>query len=158
MPHIRVIELGQHWFRQWLVLCPAPSHYPNQCWLIVNWKPGNKHQWNLNRNFIIFIQENTFEIVVGQNGGHFVHGGWGKNFSAMATLLRLWYHIIRPWTISVYILSSQESLAISVGYWSFPTPTLSPPIYTCIYIYIYIYVCVCVCMCVYVCVCVRVCV
>ena len=26
----------------WLVACSAPSHYPNQCWLIDNWIPGNK--------------------------------------------------------------------------------------------------------------------
>ena len=29
---------------------------------------------NFNRNSIIFIQENAFENVVGQNGGHFVQG------------------------------------------------------------------------------------
>ena len=52
----------------------APSHYLNQCWIIVNWTPGNKFQWNLNRNYIIFIQENAFENVVCQNGGHFVQG------------------------------------------------------------------------------------
>ena len=33
------------------------SHYPNQCWIIVNWTPGNKLQWNLNRNSIIFIKK-----------------------------------------------------------------------------------------------------
>ena len=38
-----------------------PSHYLNQCWNIVNWTPGNKLQWNLNRNLYIFIQENTYE-------------------------------------------------------------------------------------------------
>ena len=37
------------------------SHYLNQCWNIVNWNPGNKLQWNLNRNWYIFIQENLFE-------------------------------------------------------------------------------------------------
>ena len=26
----------QHWFRWWLVTWPAPSHYLNQCWNIVN--------------------------------------------------------------------------------------------------------------------------
>ena len=33
------------------------SHYLNQCWLIVNWAPGNKCQWNSNKNFIICHQE-----------------------------------------------------------------------------------------------------
>ena len=28
-----------------------PSHYLNQCWCIVNWTPGNKFEWNSNRNF-----------------------------------------------------------------------------------------------------------
>ena len=61
--------------------CTKPSHYLNQCWLIVNWTPGNKFQWNLNRNPIIFIKENAFENVVCQNGGHFVRGRWVKKKS-----------------------------------------------------------------------------
>ena len=57
VPHICVGELGQHWFRYMyrLVACSAPSHCLNHCWLIVNWTPGNKFQWNLNRNYTIFI-------------------------------------------------------------------------------------------------------
>ena len=62
-----------------LFACPASSHYLNQCWLIVNWTPGNNFQCNLNRNHIVLIQENTFEIVVCQNGGHFVQGRWYKH-------------------------------------------------------------------------------
>ena len=31
---------------------------------VVNWTPGNKFQWISNRNLMIFIQENAFEIVV----------------------------------------------------------------------------------------------
>ena len=64
MTHIRVVELGHHWFRLGLVACSAPSHYLNQCWDIVNWTPRNKLQWNFNRNSYIFIQENRFENVV----------------------------------------------------------------------------------------------
>ena len=48
--------------------------YLNQCSNIVYWTPGNKFPWNSNRNSIILIQENAFEIVVCQNGGHFVQG------------------------------------------------------------------------------------
>ena len=48
----------------WLVAWPAPSHYLNQYWNIVNWILGNRIQWNLNRNSYIFIQENAFENVV----------------------------------------------------------------------------------------------
>ena len=33
-------------------------------WNIVIWTRGKKFQWNLNRNFYIFIQENAFENVV----------------------------------------------------------------------------------------------
>ena len=40
------------------------SHYPNQCWNFVNWTLGNKLQWNRNKNFHIFIQENAFQYVV----------------------------------------------------------------------------------------------
>ena len=40
-----------------------PSHYPNQCWDIVNWIIRKLH-WNLNRNSNIFIQEKAFECVV----------------------------------------------------------------------------------------------
>ena len=50
VPHICVSELGQHWFRQWLVAYSAPSHYRNQCWFIVNWTLRNKLQWNSNQN------------------------------------------------------------------------------------------------------------
>ena len=46
--------------------CSMPSHYLNQCWLIINWIPGKIFQWNLNMNSIIF---NAIE-----NGGHFVQG------------------------------------------------------------------------------------
>ena len=47
---------------------------PEQCWLIVNWTQGNKFQWNLKRNYIIFIQENAFENIVCQNGGNLFQG------------------------------------------------------------------------------------
>ena len=36
----------------------------HQCWDIVIWTPGDKLQWNLNRNSYIFVQENAFQIVV----------------------------------------------------------------------------------------------
>ena len=41
----------------------GPSHYLNQPWNIVNWTILSKLQWNLNRNFNIFIQENAFDNV-----------------------------------------------------------------------------------------------
>ena len=36
----------------------------NQSWLIINWNPKNKLQWNANQNMKFFIQENAFENVV----------------------------------------------------------------------------------------------
>ena len=35
MPHICVIESGQHWLRRGLVAYAAPKHYPNQCYVII---------------------------------------------------------------------------------------------------------------------------
>ena len=59
-------QTNHHWFRLWLVAWPAPSHYLNQCWNIVNETLGNKLQWNFIRNSNIFIQENALENVVGE--------------------------------------------------------------------------------------------
>ena len=53
-------ETNHYWFIQWLVAWSAPSHYPNQCWDIVNWTPRNKLQWNFNRNTKLYIHENAF--------------------------------------------------------------------------------------------------
>ena len=50
---------------------------PEPFWLIVNWTHGNnsvKFEYNL----IILIQENAFENVICQDGGHFVQGIWVK--------------------------------------------------------------------------------
>ena len=41
-------------------------HYLSQCWIVANWIPGNKFQWNLNQN-TIFIQENAIENAVCKN-------------------------------------------------------------------------------------------
>ena len=70
--HICVIEMGHHWFMQWLVAFSAPSHYLNQWWLMVNWTLGNKVQWNFYQNWNIFIDKIAFENVVCQSGGHLV--------------------------------------------------------------------------------------
>ena len=45
-------------------VCPAPSHYLNQWWHIINCTVGNKLQWNLNQNRIIFIQRCKYENTV----------------------------------------------------------------------------------------------
>ena len=64
VPHIWVRTSDQHWFRYWLVAYSSPSHYLNQWWVIVNWTPVNKLQWNSNQNTKFFINENRFENVV----------------------------------------------------------------------------------------------
>ena len=55
--------LDNHYFRS------APTHYLNQCWLIVYWTRRNKLQWirkeNTKRSF------NTMLVKCLQNGGHF---------------------------------------------------------------------------------------
>ena len=59
VPHICINETGQHWFRYWLVAITVPSHYLNQCWIIVNWTLRNKLQGNFNQNTKFFIHENA---------------------------------------------------------------------------------------------------
>ena len=49
VPHICTSESCQHWFRKWLVTYSAPSHYLNQCWVIVNWTLRNKLQRNFSK-------------------------------------------------------------------------------------------------------------
>ena len=41
-----------------------PSHYLNQCWVIVNWTLRNKFQWNINQNTKLFIHEKASENIV----------------------------------------------------------------------------------------------
>ena len=62
VPHISIDKLGQYCFRKWLGTYSVPSYYLN---LIVNWTLRNKFQWNFNQNSNIFIQENVFENVEG---------------------------------------------------------------------------------------------
>ena len=55
---------NHHWFRWWLVAWSAPSHYLNQCWIVVNWTLKNIFQWKSNQNTTIFIEENARQNVV----------------------------------------------------------------------------------------------
>ena len=72
--HICVSELGQHWFKWWLVAYSAPSHYLSQCWVIVDWTLRNKLQWNFNQNTKRFIHENASENIVCEMVAIFVLG------------------------------------------------------------------------------------
>ena len=55
---------NHYWFRKCLVTWLTPSHYLNQCWNTINCTLGNKLQWNLNRNLLIFIQKIASEKAV----------------------------------------------------------------------------------------------
>ena len=62
VPHICVNESGQHWFRLWLDAYPAPSHYLNQWWIIVNGTIRNKLQWNFDQNTNLSIMKMHLKI------------------------------------------------------------------------------------------------
>ena len=53
-----------------------PTHYLNQCSLIVHRTLRNKLQWNLNRNSKIFIEENAFESIVCEMVAILFRGRW----------------------------------------------------------------------------------
>ena len=55
--HICVSKLTIIGSDKWLVAWPAPSHYLNQYWNIVDWTLRSKLQWNFNRNPNIFFKE-----------------------------------------------------------------------------------------------------
>ena len=79
MPHICVSELGQHWFRWWLVAWSAPSHYLNQCWVTVDWVLRNKFQWNFiltTKNTKLFINEHASENIVCEMAAILSRGRW----------------------------------------------------------------------------------
>ena len=76
--HICVSKSCHHWFRWWLVAYSAPSHYVNQCWVIVNWILGNKLQWNFNQNIKLFIHENATENIVCKMAAILVGGRWAN--------------------------------------------------------------------------------
>ena len=74
--HICIGELGHHWFRQWCVACSAPSHYLNQCWLIVNWTPGKKFSVKFESEFYHFLSRKFIRRCCLPNGGHLSKGRW----------------------------------------------------------------------------------
>ena len=64
VPHICVTELALYWFRWWLVAYSVPSHYLNQCLVIVNWNLRNKLQWNIVKNQIISFKKMHLKMSV----------------------------------------------------------------------------------------------
>ena len=106
-----------------------PSHYLKQCWFIVNWAPRNEFQWNLNRNSIIFIQENASEnVVVCQDVGHFVQGGGGGGGSVKSQditlpvwLLRLWASWLTQHTCKVARYNTAGMITQTVSIMTYPS-------------------------------------
>ena len=76
MLHTCVNELDQHWFRKWLGASSAPSHYLNQCWVIVNLTIRNKLKWNFNQNTKLFISKNASENIVCKMAAILPKGKW----------------------------------------------------------------------------------
>ena len=76
-------QTNHHWFRLRLVAWPAPSHYLNQCWNIVNSNLRNKFQWNPKWNSGIFIQENAFENVVCEMASIYSRPEWVNSLQAL---------------------------------------------------------------------------
>ena len=54
----------------------GPSHYPNQCWVIVYWILGNKLQWNFIQNTRLFNHQNASENIIWRT---FCPGGGGTS-------------------------------------------------------------------------------
>ena len=113
VPHKCVSELGQHWFRSWLVTFSAPSRYLNQCWVIFNWTLRNKLHWNYNQNTKIFIHENAAENIVCEMVAILSRERWVKN---------MWYSGIQPW-ISLsccwYFKASQQAKSVILDMFSY---------------------------------------
>ena len=54
----------------------APSHYLNQCWIIVNWTFGDRLQWNFDKNTNFFIHKNASENIVCKMVSILSRGRW----------------------------------------------------------------------------------
>ena len=89
VPQIYFTELGQYWLRKWHVAYTVPSHYLNQCWVIVNWTLRNKLQWNFNQNTKLFIHKNAFQNIVCQMAAILSKGRWVKTENILSNIL---YH------------------------------------------------------------------
>ena len=76
--HICVYELGQHWFRSWLVAYSAPSCYLIQWWVFVKWTLRNKFQWNFNQNTNLLVYDVVPENVVCETAAILSRVAWIK--------------------------------------------------------------------------------
>ena len=103
--HICVSKLASI-VSDWLVTWPAPSHYLNQCWNIVNGTLRNKLQWNPKRNSYIFIQEMHLKMSSGKwrpfcpGLNVLTHWVWDK-------MVSIWR---KPFSLNNYLSSIKISL------------------------------------------------
>ena len=80
-------QTNHYWFRQWLVAWPAPSHYLNQCWNIVNTlRPRQNDRHFAEDSFkCIFLNENgSISINISLR---FVPKGPNKNIPALVQIM-----------------------------------------------------------------------
>ena len=85
MPHICFSESDQHWFRSWLVVYTAPSHYLTQCWVIANWTLRNKLQC-VNQHTKRFIHKNASQYIVCEMAAILSRGRWVKSTDRISSL------------------------------------------------------------------------
>ena len=107
-------ETNHHWFRKWLVAWPAPSHYLNQCWIIVNSTLRNKLQWNFNRNQYIFIEGNALENVVCKMASISSRRQW-VNYSVVGTgILDNQFHAVAAEAPASGFARGSASMALNI--------------------------------------------
>ena len=127
VPHICVSELGQHWFRQWLVTWSAPSHYLNQCWNIVNWTFRNKLQWNSNLKIQKFHSWKCISKCRLGNGVHFVQGGELKAILYSP----VWYDCLPDsFPELIYWSLNKYGVCIELSTWTFMISEMTLPHFT----------------------------
>ena len=91
VPHICVSELGQHWSA---LAYSAPSHYLNECWVIVNWTIGNKLQRFFLSNHKTFHSRKCTCKYRLRNGRPFCPRGDDLILMLMYHLFSSWLHLI----------------------------------------------------------------
>ena len=90
MPHVRVSELAQNWFRWWLVACSATSHYLNQCWLFCQLDPYEQASVKFESKYTTFLSWKWIWNVVWEMAAILPRGGW-----VWVDELKIFMHL--PW-------------------------------------------------------------
>ena len=88
----------------------APSHYLNQCRVIINWTLRNKLQWLLNQNTNLFNHGNASENIVCEIAAILSRGRW-VNALALGNCIIVMRQL---WTIWMYKSHSTTTTAIQI--------------------------------------------